>query len=143
MLYLGTALVELNRLERKNTALSAEIDSIYKKAFPASKRIINARVQMEQKLNELKGGGSTAGSQFLPLLTDSATIISGQQDIQIQSIDFRNNLMNIGLSANKLQSVETLNKQLNTSSTIKAEIISATSEKNRVNGSIRMQRSGA
>jgi general secretion pathway protein L len=143
VLYLGTALFELNRLERNNNALSAEIDRIYKKAFPASKRIINARVQMEQKLNELKGGGSTASSQFLPLLTDSATIISNQQDIQIKSIDFRNNLMNIGLTANKLQSVETLNKQLNTSSTIKAEIISATSEKNRVNGSIRMQRSGA
>lgn len=143
VLYLGTALFELNRLEQKNNTLSAEIDSIYKKTFPASKRIINARVQMEQKLNELKGGGSTVGSQFLSLLTDSAAILSDQKEIQIQSIDFRNNLMNIGLTANRLQSVETLNEQLNTSSTIKAEIISATSEKNRVNGSIRMQRSGA
>lgn len=143
VLYLGTSLFELNRLEHKNDALSAEIDNIYRKAFPASKRIINARVQMEQKLNELKGGGGTAGSQFLSLLSDSAAILSNQKEIQIQSIDFRNNLMNIGLTANGLQSVETLNKQLNTSSTIKAEIISATSEKNRVNGSIRMQRSGA
>jgi type II secretory pathway component PulL len=98
---------------------------------------------MEQKLNELKGGGGTAGSQFLSLLTDSATIISSQKEIQIQSIDFRNNTMNIGLTASRLQSVETLNKQLNTSNKIQAEIISATSEKNRVNGSIRMQRSGA
>ena len=143
VLYLGVALFELNRLEQRNNALSTEIDKVYREAFPASKRIINARVQMEQKLNELKGGGGTAGSQFLSLLTDSAAILSNQKDIQIQSIDFRNNLMNIGLTANGLQSVETLNKQLNTSSTIKAEIISATSEKNRVNGSIRMQRSGA
>ncbi|MGB5584014.1 MAG: type II secretion system protein GspL [Gammaproteobacteria bacterium] len=143
LLYLGTALFEINRLEKKNDALRVEIDNIYKKTFPASKRVINARVQMEQKLNELKGGGSTGGSQFLSLLKDSAAIISSQKEIQIQSIDFRNNTMNIGLTASRLQSVETLNKQLNTSNKIQAEILSATSEKNRVNGSIRMQRSGA
>jgi len=143
VLYLGTAVYETNRLDSRNSELTVEIDRIYKKAFPGSTRVINARVQMEQKLKELKGGGSTGGSQFLALLTDSAQTLSNQKDIEIQSIDFRNNRMDIGLTATNLQSVETLNKQLNTSSTIKAEITSATSEKNRVNGSIRMERSGA
>ena len=143
MLYLGTAAFELHRLENRNQELRVKIDRIYKKTFPESKRIINARVQMEQKLNELKGGGSTTGSQFLGLLSDSAKTISSQQDVTIQSIDFRNNRMDVGLTATNLQSVETLNKQLNNNRMIKAEITSATSEKNRVNGSIRMQRSGA
>jgi general secretion pathway protein L len=143
LLYVGTAAFEINRLDNKNRELGVEIDRIYKKAFPGSTRIINARVQMEQKLKELKGGGNSGGNQFLALLTDSAKTLSNQKDIEIQSIDFRNNRMDIGLTATNLQSVETLNKQLNTSRTIKAEITSATSEKNRVNGSIRMERSGA
>ena len=143
LLYLGTAAFEINRLDNKNSKLSVEIDRIYKKTFPGSTRIVNARVQMEQKLQELKGGGNTGGSQFLALLTDSAETLSNQKDIQIRSIDFRNNRMDIGLTATNLQSVETLNKQLNTSRMIKAEITSATSEKNQVNGSIRMERSGA
>jgi small subunit ribosomal protein S4 len=46
-----------------------------------------------------------------------------------------------GLTGANLQSIETLNKQLNANSNLKAEITSATSEKNNVKGSIRLQRS--
>jgi type II secretory pathway component PulL len=81
-------------------------------------------------------------SQFLALLAESATIISGQKDIRLQSIDFRNNRMDIGLTGTNLQSVETLNRQLNGNAKLAAEITSATSEKNNVRGSIRMQRAG-
>lgn len=143
LLYLGINLFELNRFDAKNRELSAQIEAIYKQSFPASKRIVNPRVQMEQKLAELKGGGGMQESQFLSLLTDSASVISNQKDIEIQSIDFRNNRMDIGLTGTNLQSVETLNKQLDKSASLKTEITSATSEKNSVRGSIRLQRTGS
>ena len=143
VLYMGTNLFELNRLKAKNAELGIQIEQIYKRSFPASKRIINPRVQMEQKLNELRGGGGQQGSQFLALLTDSVTSLSAQKDIEIQSIDFRNNRMDIGLTGTNLQSVETLNRQLGKSASLKSEITSATSEKNMVKGSIRLQRSGS
>jgi general secretion pathway protein L len=142
LLFAVVSLYELNRLKTKNTELTLQIEDIYKKSFPGSKRIVNPRVQMEQKLNELRGNGGPQGSQFLALLTDSAAIISSQKDIKVQSIDFRNNRMDIGLSGTNLQSVETLNKQLNMSAKLKTEITSATSEKNSVKGSIRLQRAG-
>ncbi len=142
VLHLGTSLVELNRLKAKNNEIGIRIERIYKQAFPGSKRIINPRVQMEQKLDELRGGGGAQASQFLALLTESATIISGQKDIKLQSIDFRNNRMDIGLTGTNLQSVETLNKELNSNARLASEITSATSEKNNVRGSIRMQRAG-
>jgi general secretion pathway protein L len=143
LLYSGINLVELNRLEEKNTRLGFQIEKIYKKSFPDSKRIVNPRVQMEQKLNELKGGGGTQGSQFIALLTESVSAISSQKDIEIQSIDFRNNRMDIGLTGTNLQSVETLNRQLNKSAGLATEITSATSEKNIVKGRIRLQRAGS
>ena len=77
------------------------------------------------------------------LLTDSATVISGQKDIKVQSVDFRNNRMDIGLTGSNLQSIETLNKQLNKNTKLKTEITSATSEQDSVKGSIRLQRSGS
>ena len=40
----------LNQLESENAQLNKEITQIYKKSFPQSKRIVNARVQMETKL---------------------------------------------------------------------------------------------
>lgn len=142
ILYLGLNLFELNQLKAKNTELGIQIEKIYKQSFPESKRVINPRVQMEQKLEELRGGGAQ-GSQFLALLTESAAIISAQEDIKLQSIDFRNNRMDIGLTGTNLQSVETLNKQLNGNVKLASEITSATSEKNSVRGSIRMQRAGS
>lgn len=142
-LYLGINLVELNSLKTRNIELGFQIENIYKQSFPGSKRIVNPRVQMEQKLNELKGGGGPQGNQFLALLTESVSIISSQNDIEVQSIDFRNNRMDIGLTGTNLQSVETLNKQLNKNTRLMTEITSATSEKNIVKGSIRLQRSGS
>ena len=142
VLYLGITAIELNKLENKNKALSAEITGIYKKTFPQSKRIVNARVQMEQKLKELKSGG-TQDSQFLSLLTSSVQTISSQKNITINSIDFRNNRMDIGLTGPDLQSVESLNTGLNAVKRIKSEIVSATSEKNNVKGSLRLQMKGS
>lgn len=139
VLYLGINLFELNRLKTRNIEIGHQIESIYKKSFPGSKRIINPRVQMEQKLNELRGGGGAQGSQFLALLTESVPIITAQKDIKVQSIDFRNNRMDIGLTGTNLQSVETLNKQLNKGAKLKTEITSATAEKNIVKGSIRLE----
>jgi general secretion pathway protein L len=143
LLYAGINLVELNRLEDRNAELGIQIEKIYKQSFPGSKRIVNPRVQMEQKLNELRGGGGPQGSQFLALLAESVSAISGQKDIEIQSIDFRNNRMDIGLTGTNLQSVETLNKQLNGNTRLTTEITSATSEKNIVKGRIRLERSGS
>jgi len=143
LMFAGINLVELRGLKEKNAEIVSQIESIYKKSFPGSKRIVNPRVQMEQKLNELRGGGGPQGSQFLALLTESVSVISSQKDIEAQSVDFRNNRMDIGLTGTNLQSVETLNKQLNNNTRLTAEITSATSEKNIVKGRIRLQRSGS
>ena len=143
ILYLGINLFELNRLKARNDEIRIQITNIYKSSFPESKRIINPRVQMEQKLDELRGGGGPQGSQFLALLTDSAAVLSSQTNIEVQSIDFRNNRMDLGLTGTNLQSVETLNNELNKTAGLTTEITSATAEKNSVRGSIRLQRSGS
>lgn len=142
-LYLVTTAIELNKLKSKNKMLSAEITNIYKKTFPKSKRIVNARVQMEQQLKQLKSGSGSQDSQFLKLLSNSVAAISNQKNISINSIDFRNNRMDVGLTGPDLQSVETLNTNLNASNRLKAEIISATSEKNNVKSNIRLQMKGS
>ena len=143
ILYLGINLYELNKLKAKNNEIRIQIADIYKSSFPESRRIINPRVQMEQKLNELRGGGGPQGSQFLALLTESAGVLSSQKNIEVQSIDFRNNRMDIGLTGTNLQSVETLNNELKNNTELETEITSATAEKSSVRGSIRLQRSGS
>jgi general secretion pathway protein L len=140
-LHLGNASTQYYDLLEKNSQLNSQIEKIYKKTFPKSKKIVNARVQMEQKLNELKGNASDGLSgDVIDLLADSAKALSTEKNITLQSINFRNNRIDLELTGTNLQDVESLNKKLNSQKTIKAEIVTSSSEKNQVKSSIRIQK---
>ena len=139
-LHLGIMSVQYNELQDNNKKLQVEIDNIYKKTFPQSTRVVNARVQMEQKLNELKGMGNAGSStSMMTLLSDSSLALSSVKSITIQSINYRNNKIDIEVTGSNLQNIEQLNKKLNNAS-LSAEIISSSSEKDQVKGNIRIKR---
>lgn len=143
VLQLGSASVEYYELEEKNGQLKAQINKLYKKAFPESKKIVNARVQMEQKLNELKGSGSTnKGSSIIALLSDSADALSSESGVTLQAINYRNNKMDLQLTGTTLQDIESLNKKIN-QRPLKSEITSSSSENNQVKGNIIIQKAGS
>lgn len=138
-LQLGLTGYQSARLKAENEATRAQIEKIYKRAFPQSKRIVNPRAQMEQKLKELKSGAGNSNG-LLSLLTDSfGAMKPDRSDITLQSLTFRNNRMDIGLDGKNLQAIENLNNALNQSKTIKAQIISSSSEKDRVKGNLRIE----
>ena len=140
-LHLGSASVQYFDLQKKNADLKSRINKIYKNTFPQSKRIVNARVQMEQKLNDLKGSSNSVSSGgVIELLASSASALSSEKNITLQSINYRNNNMDIELTGKNLQAIESLNKKLNTQNKIKAEITSSSSEKDIVKGNIRIQK---
>jgi len=139
-LNLSITSMQYNKFEEHNKNLQTEIDSIYKKSFPKSKRIVNARVQMEQKLDELKGmGKGGSDTSLITLLSDSSTALSSEKSVVIQSINYRNNTVDFEVTGSNLQNIEQLNKKLNNAS-LKSEIISSSSEKDNVKGKIRIKR---
>ena len=139
-LQLGITATQYQELHDQNSKLQVEIDRIYKQTFPESTRIVNARVQMEQKLNELKGSGSAGSStSLITLLSDASTALSSEKNITIQTINYRNSKVDIEVTGSTLQNIEQLNKKLNTGN-LNAEIVSSSSEKDKVKGSIRIQK---
>jgi general secretion pathway protein L len=128
------------QIKKTNNITKAEIEKIYKQAFPKSRKIINPRVQMEQKLKELKSGAGNSNNGLIFLLAESfGTLRSDTKNITLQSLTFRNNRMNISLESNNLQSIENLNKNLNNNNKIQSEITSSSSEKNKVKGNLRIE----
>ena len=139
-LHLGITGVQYQNYQQSNDKLQVDIEKIYKKTFPESKRIVNAKKQMEQKLNALKGLGNTgSNSSMIALLADSSTAIAADKAITIQSINYRNNKIDIEVTGSNLQNIEQLNKNLN-QKTLASEIISSSSEKDQVKGNIRIKR---
>jgi len=140
VLHLGMTAFQHAQLKQENIVTKARIEKIYKKAFPLSRKIINPRVQMEQKLKELKGSAGNSSKGLIFLLAESfGTQSLDKKNITLQSLTFRNNRMNIGLESSNLQAIENLNKKLNSNKKIKSEIISSSSEKDKVKGNLRIE----
>lgn len=140
VLHLGLTSFQHAQLKQENIVTRAKIEKIYKKSFPKSRKIVNPRVQMEQKLKELKGNAGNSSKGLLFLLAESfGTLGHDKKNITLQSLTFRNNRMDIGLESSNLQAIETLNKNLNNSKNIKSEIISSSSEKDKVKGNLRIE----
>lgn len=138
--YLGLTTYQLNQLKENNLVAENEITKIYKTAFPKSRKINNPRRQMEQKLNELKGASINSKNGLLFILENTFSNVTMEtKQITFQSITFRNDRMDIGLDSKTLQAIETLNAKLNTNSTIKSEISSSSSEKDKVKGNLRIE----
>ncbi len=128
------------QIKKTNNITKAEIEKIYKQAFPKSRKIINPRVQMEQKLKELKSGSGNSNNGLIFLLAESfGNLSSNTKNITLQSLTFRNNRMNISLESSNLQAIENLNKNLNNNNKIQSEITSSSSEKNKVKGNLRIE----
>jgi len=140
VLHLGLTSFQHSQLKDENTLSKAKIENIYKKSFPKSKKIVNPRVQMEQKLKALKGSTGNKNNGFVFLLAESfGTLSNDKKNITLQSLTFRNNRMDIGLESKNLQAIENLNKNLNNNKNIKSEIISSSSEKDKVKGNLRIE----
>jgi len=142
-LHLGLTGFQQAQLKQENIATKAKIEKIYKTAFPKSRKIVNPRVQMEQKLKELKGNAGNSNKGLIFLLAESfGTVVHDKKNFTLQSLTFRNNRMDIGLESSTLQAIENLNKNLNNNKNIKSEITSSSSEKDKVKGNLRIEGRG-
>jgi len=143
LLHLGVTAFQLNQLQEENILTKNKIEKIYKTAFPKSRKINNARRQMEQKLKALKSNSGTTSNGLLFILQKSFNSLNQEaKDVTFQSITYRNNRMDIGLDSKNLQAIETLNKKLNSNDEIKSEISSSSSENNKVKGNLRIEARG-
>lgn len=140
VLHLGWTAFQYSTVSEQNQLTKAKIEKIYLKAFPKSRKIVNPRVQMEQKLNELKSGTGSGNAGLVFLLAESfGTLNTDKSNFTLQSLTYRNNRMDIGLDSSNLQSIETLNKNLNNNANIKSQITSSSSEKDKVKGNLRIE----
>ena len=65
--FLGARWYEVAELRAGNARLAAAVEDVYRDTFPDHSRVVDARLQMEQALHALRGGGDAA-TGFLPLL---------------------------------------------------------------------------
>ncbi len=142
LLQLTNAYIETQQLVEKNIQLTAKIEKAFKKANPGTRKFNNMRKRMERRLAALQAGGSDNNNEvFLQLLADTANVLSQQKQLSILAMVYRNKHIDIELSADSLQTLETVKNQLSQQRNIKT-VLSTSVEKGKVNGRLRVEQQG-
>ena len=132
-----SGLFEQRTLSQQHQALSQQIEQLFKKSLPKSKKMVNPRVQMSQKLDELQSkGGSNSG--FLKLVNLTGKVISSQPKSTISGLSYRQGQLDIQLDIPDLQMIDRLKQQLEQLQLV-VEVRSANAQKDRVSARLQIR----
>jgi general secretion pathway protein L len=137
LLQIGLTAVQYHHLTTQVTQLDAQIDTLYRKTFPESHRIVNARAQMEQKLHALRGSAGDTRSGLLPLLTQAGPTLSSVPGLNINALDYRGNNLDLELTVTDIQSLDQMKQKLERAG-LQVDIRSATARDQGVSSRVRI-----
>lgn len=119
-------------LSKKSKLINLEITKIYKQTFPKSRRIIDAKAQMQQKLSSIKKRKGQNGRSFTEMLSNSASIFSKTKGLEIKSLRYYDGKINLEIQISSLQALDKLSEQLNKEKGYQVEVQNASSGKETV-----------
>ncbi len=97
-------------LHHQSSKIEERISAIYKKNFPAASSVIQPRERMETKLASLEE--QTNKNYFLVLLAKVGSQLSQHPNIQLNTIDYREDQLTLALTANKFDDIDILARTL-------------------------------
>ncbi len=122
---MGQTAIEYSRLNTLDKSLTAEIDQTFKRTFPDVKKVVNARVQMEQRIKALSSSGeTTSDADFLKFLHQSGYELYKDPNILITDLQYKNNQLSLDIKTKNIQVLEAIKSKLQ-SKNINAELKTA------------------
>lgn len=129
-------------------ALRGEVDGLltqqaelYRASFPDAQRVVNPRVQMENRLRGLGQGDVGTDQSFLRLVKVAGLAIAGREGVEINGLSYRGNRLDLELRVTNIQTLDGVKRAIEADGGTQAEILSASSEGDRVEGRLRVSRS--
>ena len=132
VIQIGVFIFDYIDLSNKNKLINLEITKIYKKTFPKSRRIVDAKAQMQQKLSSIKKSNGQNGRSFTEMLSNSASVFSKTKGLEIKSLRYYDGKINLEIQISSLQALDKLSEQLNKEKGYQVEVQNASSGKETV-----------
>ncbi|MEN8216305.1 MAG: type II secretion system protein GspL [Pseudomonadota bacterium] len=139
-LHIAKQWIEYQQLSQQRQALNTQIEKLYRDTFPEARKIVNPRVQMEQRLKALSAqqGSSAQDDNFLSILNKISTPLSRTPGFNLKRIDYRQGHFDIQLEVANLQALENLKQRISHHG-LTIEIQSAVSRNRLVESRLRIQ----
>jgi general secretion pathway protein L len=119
--------VDYYRLGKESDQLKIQIEETFRKAFPETKRLVNPRAQMQQKLDQLQNRQGT-GNRFLDLIGQAGVVIKDIKGVEVTGANYRGGRLDLDLMVSSLQLLDQLKQALTKGNKLSVEIQSATTE---------------
>lgn len=123
----GVSVVEYSHLKHQATALQQDVAQTIRRAFPEVRNIVNPKVQMQRKLEALRGGGQTSKAGFINLLTDIGPQLITEGSLQLKRLSFSKGRFDLAITIGDLQKLDALKQRLAKNKDFSVNIQSATS----------------
>lgn len=134
------AVWELFVLRSRDSELYTAIEQVYRDTFPQAKNVVNPRLQMERKLDELRGGGG--GKAFTHLLAGSGAVLAANKGLTVKSLRYKQGELELELDVEGLPVLDQLKSTLQEKK-LSVEVRSATARGDKVESRIVIREVGA
>lgn len=130
--------VTAHQLRAEARLLETQNTERFRALFPDQTRIVDLQAQAEQQLALLRRQGQA--QTFLVLLAPLSQALTETEGLQLYSLQFRDNTMQVGLRGDSLQPLEALREQLNSVRAVQFEVESANAVTDGAQIRLRLQR---
>ena len=126
---LGQTLWQTQQLEKNREVLDAQTTQLFQQMFPDIKRIVNLKAQAKNALAQTSAEDNLGPTAILQKVEQ---LLKNQSNIQVQSLSWRGQEMQLVLQANALAVLQTLEQQLKQNATFKVRLEVQTLEASKV-----------
>ena len=138
LVYVGTTVSEVISLGRQSPKLQTQIEQLYLQTFPDARKVVNPKVQMQRRLDALRGNQGEGGG-LLELLAQAGGPLKDTPNLELRTITFKEGQLNLDLRVQDLQVLDQLKQRLAAQSKMEVEIQSASSRDNKVESRLQLR----
>lgn len=133
LVYGGQHWLAYQQQQRYRVALEQQIEAVYRETFPDAQRIVNPRIQMEQRWQalQIQARPPTDAAHFLHSLSTISPLLQQTPDLVLLRLEYREAHFVLNVQLASLQALEQLQQRL-LGAGLQVKLLSASSRNNRV-----------
>jgi len=112
-LQVGGASMDWLLLKRETGQLQAEMEQIFRKAFPAATAVVDAPLQMRRNLAQLHAeSGQMGATDFLPLMSRLSGVVANSGNVSLRSAVYESGQLRVEMTLPDAQTAQILKQHL-------------------------------
>lgn len=124
------------QLRHQAAQLDAQVSEQFHKALPDVHRLVNPRVQMQQRLAQLSGGNESNGP--LPMLLALGTSLQANSAVQLSGFTYHSGSLQVQVEADQIQALDDLKSALQQAGKFNVNLDSVNSSDGKATGRLTM-----